>query len=49
MENGRRVQKRREKYVFNREGTQMDPRRDPNAIDIDREGRGDKTCYVCGK
>jgi len=35
--------------MFNREGTQMDPRRDPNAIDINREGRGDKTCYVCGK
>jgi len=25
------------------------PRRDPNAIDIDREREGDRTCYVCGK
>ena len=35
--------------MFNREGAQMGPRRDPNAMDIDREKRGDRTCYVCGK
>jgi len=35
--------------TFNRGGTQVGPRRDPNAMDIDR-GRGeDRTCYVCGK
>ena len=27
----------------------MGPRRDPNAMDIDREREGDKMCYVCGK
>jgi len=33
----------------NRGGAQMGPRRDPNAMDVDR-GRGrDRTCYVCGK
>jgi len=32
----------------NREGAQMGPRRDPNAMDVDR-GRGDRTYYVCGK
>jgi len=35
--------------TFNREGTQMGPRRDPNAIDIDRGRGGDRTYYVCGK
>jgi len=35
--------------TFNREGTQMGPRRDPNAIDIDRGKGGDRTYYVCGK
>ena len=34
--------------TFNRGRTQMGPRRDPNAIDINR-GEGDRTCYVCGK
>ena len=35
--------------MLSREGTQMGPRRDPNAMDIDR-GRGeDRTCYVCRK
>jgi len=27
----------------------MGPRRDPNAMDIDRGKEGDRTCYVCGK
>jgi len=27
----------------------MGPRRDPNAMDIDRGGEGDRTCYVYGK
>jgi len=30
-------------------GGQMDPRRDPNAMDINRGRGGDRTCYVCGK
>ena len=33
----------------NRGGAQGGPRRDPNAMDVDR-GRGeDRTCYICGK
>jgi len=35
--------------TFNRGGTQVGPRRDLNAMDIDRGREGDKTCYVCGK
>jgi len=35
--------------MFNRGGTQMGSRRDPNAMDIDREGEGDRTYHVCGK
>ena len=35
--------------MFNREGTQIGSRRDPNAMDIDRGRREDKMCYVCGK
>jgi len=35
--------------TFNKGGTQMGPRKDPNAIDIDKEERGDRICYVCGK
>jgi len=27
----------------------MGPRRDPNAIEVDRGKRGDRTCYVYGK
>jgi len=27
----------------------MSPRRDPNAIDIDRGRGGDRICYYCGK
>jgi len=35
--------------TFNRGGYQTGPRRDPNAMDVDR-GRGeDRTCYHCGK
>jgi len=32
-----------------KEGNQTGPRRDPNAIDIDRGREENKTCYVCGK
>ena len=35
--------------MFNREGTQIGSRRDPNAMDIDREREGDRTCYMCRK
>jgi len=40
---------RRGGNVTNRGGAQIDPRRDPNAMDVDRGREGDKTCYVCGK
>ena len=30
-------------------GVQAGPRRDPNAMDVDRGRGGDRTCYVCGK
>jgi len=33
----------------NRGGNQLGPRRDPNAMDIDRGRGGDRTCYHCGK
>jgi len=35
--------------TFNRRGYQMGPRRDPNAMDVDRGREGDRTCYHCGK
>jgi len=35
--------------TFNREGYQTGPRRDPNAMDVDRRREGDRTCYHCGK
>jgi len=35
--------------MTNREGAQTGPRRDPNAMDVDRGRGGDRTCYVCGK
>jgi len=35
--------------ISNRGGNQLGPRRDPNAMDIDRGRGGDKTCYHCGK
>jgi len=33
----------------NRGGAQMGPRRDPNAMDMDKGREGDRTCYMCGK
>jgi len=33
----------------NKGGTQMGPRKDPNAMDIDRGRGGDRMCYICGK
>jgi len=35
--------------IFNRGGTQVGPRRDLNAMDIDKGRGGDRTCYVCRK
>jgi len=35
--------------ILNRGGAQMGPRRDPNAMDVDRGREGDKTCYICRK
>jgi len=35
--------------MFNRGRTQIGPRKDPNAMDIDRGGRGHRMCYVCRK
>jgi len=35
--------------MFNRGRTQVGPRRDPNAMDIDRGRGGDRICYVCRK
>jgi len=32
-----------------RGGAQMGPRRDPNAMDMDRGKGEDRTCYVYGK
>jgi len=28
---------------------QMGPKRDPNAMDVDKDRREDRTCYMCGK
>ena len=40
---------RGEGSTLDKGGSQMGPRRDPNAMDIDK-GRGeDRTCYVCRK
>jgi len=33
----------------NRGRAQMGPRRDPNAMDVDRGREGDRTCYMCEK
>ena len=33
----------------NREEAQMGPRRDLNAMDVDRERGGNRTCYICRK
>jgi len=35
--------------TVNRGGNQSGPRRDPNAMDVDRGKGGDRTCYYCGK
>jgi len=35
--------------TFNRGGYQTGPRRDPNAMDVNRGRGGDRTCYHCGK
>ena len=35
--------------IFSRGGAQMGPRRDPNAMEVDRGTGGDRTCYVYGK
>jgi len=35
--------------TFNRGGNQLGPRRDLNAMDVDRGRGGDKTCYHCEK
>jgi len=35
--------------MLNRGGTQIGPRKDPNAMDIDRGRGGDRTCYMYGK
>jgi len=35
--------------IFSRGGNQMGPRRDLNAMDVDRGRGGDRTCYHCGK
>jgi len=35
--------------IFNRGGAQTGPRRDLNAMDIDRGKGADRTCYICGK
>jgi len=47
MEGGYRGKE--EENMFNRGGTQVGPRRDPNTIDIDRGREEDRTCYMCGK
>ena len=33
----------------NRGEAQMGPRRDLNAMDVDRERGGNRTCYICRK
>ena len=35
--------------MSNREGAQMGPRKDLNAMEVDRGKEGDRTYYVCGK
>jgi len=35
--------------ISNRGGAQTGPRRDPNAMDMDRGRGGDRTCYLCEK
>lgn len=40
---------RREQSVLNWERNQMGPRRDLDAMDMDRGKEGDKICYICRK
>ena len=40
---------RGEGNTLDRGGGQTGPRKDPNAIDIDRGRGGDRMCYMCGK
>ena len=47
MEGGYRG--RGEGNTLDRGGGQTGPRKDPNAMDIDRGRGGDRMCYVCGK
>jgi len=35
--------------IANRGGNQLGLWKDPNAMDVDRGRKGDKTCYHCGK
>jgi len=35
--------------IVNRGGNQMGPRRDPNAMDVNRGTGGDRKCYYCRK
>jgi len=35
--------------IFSREGNQMGPQRDPNAMDVNRGRKGNRMCYHCGK
>ena len=35
--------------MFNRGGSQIGPRRNPNAMDVDRGRGGDRMCYLCRK
>ena len=35
--------------MLNRGETQIDPRRDPNAMDINKGRGGNRTCYMCRK
>jgi len=35
--------------TYNRGGYQPGPRRDPNAMDVDRGTGGNRKCYHCGK
>jgi len=35
--------------MFNRGGSQIGPRRNSNAMDVDRGRGGDRMCYLCRK
>ena len=49
MENGREYRRKGGGSTLDRGGGQTGPRKDPNAMDIDRGRGGDRMCYVCGK